>query len=208
MTNMQATGSDALRSQEIGDAFGRTVAIPISEAREQASTLDEMMAVMTDAATRSLSPCSGRATPTDADVGWAAGLLDGEGCIQIAKQTYPGTGECKNYQLRIQVAQCSLAVLREFEWAVGLSGRVHSPKPTRLQTRICHYLNYTGMRAFFVLERLRQHLRRKREHAELARTYRTECLIHVHPGPKGMPPEVWLRRHWFYERMRELNRGD
>jgi hypothetical protein len=185
----------------------QTPSMPISEAREKAFTLDEMMAVMTDAATRSLSPCSGRAEPTDADVAWAAGLMDGEGCVHIARQTYAGTGECKNYQLRIQVAQCSLTVLREFEWAVGLSGRVHSPKPTRLQNRVCHYLNYSGMRAFFVLERLRQHLRRKREQADLAQKFRSECLIHVHPGCRGMPAEVWHLRHWYYERMQELNRG-
>lgn len=178
----------------------------ISQARKQAETLEEMMAVLTDAVTRSLSPCTGRSAPTDADVGWAAGILDGEGCISIARQTYPGTGACKTYQLRVQVAQCSLVVLREFEWAVGLSGRLASPKPTRLQTRVCHSLIYSGMRAFFVLERLREHLRRKREQADLARTFRTECLIHVHPGPKGMPPAVWQRRHWYYERMRELNK--
>ncbi|WP_427913907.1 hypothetical protein ACPWT1_02820 [Ramlibacter sp. MMS24-I3-19] len=187
--------------------FTKPSTVPISEAREQAFTLDEMWAVMEDVATRSLSPISGRDVPTDADIGWAAGLMDGEGCVHIARQTYPGTGECKSFSLRIQVAQCSLAVLREFEWAVGLRGRISSPKPKRLQTRVCHYLNYSGMRAFFVLERLREHLRRKREHADLAQKFRVDCLIHVHPGCRGTSPEVWRLRHWYYERMQELNRG-
>ena len=181
--------------------------MPISEAREQASTLHEMWAVMEDVAARALSLFWGGLCPTDADVGWAAGLMDGEGCVHIARQTYPGTGECKNYSLRVQVAQCSLAVLREFEWAVGLNGRISSPKPKRLQTRVCHYLSYSGMRALFVLERLREHLRRKREQADLAQRFRIDCQIHVHPGCRGMSAEVWRRRHWYYERMQELNRG-
>ena len=63
------------------------------------------------------------------------------------------------------------------------------------------------MRALFVLERLREHLRRKREQADLAQKFRVDCQIHVHPGCRGMSPEVWRRRQWYYERMQELNRG-
>lgn len=207
MPNMQSISDLQPIAAATAELCEELSTMPITEAREQAFTLDEMWAVMEDVATRSLSPVSGRETPTDADIGWAAGLMDGEGCVHIAKQTYPGTGECKGYSLRIQVAQCSLPVLREFEWAVGLSGRISSPKPKRLQTRVCHYLNYSGMRAFFVLERLREHLRRKREQADLAQKFRVDCQIHVHPGCRGTPPDVRKRRHWYYERMQELNRG-
>jgi hypothetical protein len=76
-----------------------------------------------------------------------------------------------------------------------------------MQNRVCHYLNYSGMSAVYVLELLRKHLRRKAKHVELARQFRRDCQIHLHPGCRGTPEEIWKLRRWYWDRMRVLNRG-
>lgn len=153
---------------------------------------------------RVLSPVSQRRHPGEADVGWAAGIMDGEGCILIARQTYGKSGRRPTYRLRLQITQNDETLLKEFEWSVGVEGRIYSPKPSRKQNKVCHSLNYDGVRAFTVLERLIAHLRRKKPQAELAAEFRAACDIHRHTGPKGCPEQVWDLRQWYYERMSDL----
>lgn len=154
-----------------------------------------------------MSPVSQRRTPEDADVAWAAGVMDGEGCVHIARQTWGETGRRPTYRMRVQIAQNDLVLLREFEWCVGIAGRLYSPKPTRKQNRTCHNLVYDGVRAFDVLERMGKYLRRKKAQAELAAEYRETCAIHLHSGPNGWPESMWELRHWYYLRMSDLKRA-
>lgn len=156
---------------------------------------------------RVLSPYSKRAYQTDADMAWAAGLFDGEGCVHIAKQTYgEKTNRQPTYRLRVSVHQTRLAVLHEFEWAVGLCGTYPRQQVTNKQTRVCHALVYDGVTAFTLLDRMSEFLRRKAPQAELAREFRRECAVHVHPGPKGHKESIWETRRWYYARMRILNK--
>ena len=153
-----------------------------------------------------LSPIDAREVPTSDDLAWAAGLFDGEGCVGIARQVYKKAGRRPTFRLRIMVAQVDHEVLEEFEWAVGLRGRIASPKVRAGQNRVCHMLIYDGIAAFYVLRTLQPFLRRKREHAQLAFRFQKECGIHVHPGPNGCSEAIWDRREWFYNAMRRLNR--
>lgn len=155
-------------------------------------------------AVRVLSPVSRRRVPGEADLGWAAGIMDGEGCIHIARQTYGTSGRRPTYRLRLQITQNDETLLKEFEWSVGVAGRIYSPKPSRKQNKVCHTLNYDGTRAFTVLARLFEHLRRKRPQAALAVEFRDNCDIHRHTGPKGCSEAIWELRQWYYERMRDL----
>lgn len=178
----------------------------ITRARMEAATVAQKLAVITNAGVRSMSPISQRRIVTQADLGWAAGFFDGEGCVHIARQTYKKDATRRpTYRLRLHIAQCSLDVLQEFEWIVGVSGRIVSPKPTKKQNRVCHALVYDGMKAFVVLQKLHEHLRRKRPQSALAAEFRDRCQIHVHPGPGGMAEEVWELREWYYKRMMLLN---
>lgn len=154
-----------------------------------------------------LSPVSQRRHIEEADLGWAAGVMDGEGCIHIARQTYGTSGRKPTYRLRVDITQNDEMLLKEFEWAVGVPGRLYSPKPTGKQNRTCHSLIYDGVRAFAVLERLFKYLRRKKAQAALAAEFRERCDIHRHTGPRGCPPEVWELREWYYERMSDLKRS-
>lgn len=178
----------------------------ITMVRSRAESAEEMIATIPNPQRRALSPVSKRDVATEADLAWAAGLFDGEGCVHIACARYsPQSKRRPTYRLRVTVCQSRLAVLREFEWAVGLNGTYSSPKPTKLQNRVCHSLNYDGLAAYAVLERLVEFLRRKMPQARLAKEFRKDCAIHVHPGPEGQPESVWELRRWYYERMRILN---
>lgn len=180
-----------------------------SQARAAARTVDQMMAVTTMRTPFAMSPYSKRTIPNEADVGWAAGILDGEGCIHIACQTFPATSKRRpNYRLRVHIAQTSRTLLEEFEWVVGICGTITQPEVTNKQRRVCYSLSYDGLSAFAVVEFLFEHLRRKRPHALEVKNFRRECDIHTHPGPDGHPPEVWQRREWYYKRIRALNRGE
>lgn len=156
---------------------------------------------------RVLSPYTKRAFQTDADMAWAAGLFDGEGCVHIAKQTYgKKTGRQPTYRLRVSVHQTRLAVLHEFEWAVGLCGTYPRQTVTNKQRRVCHALVYDGVTAFKLLERMSEFLRRKAPQARLAKEFRRECAVHVHPGPNGHDKRIWDLRRWYYAQMRLLNK--
>lgn len=153
-----------------------------------------------------LSPVDARVSPAPEDLAWAAGLFDGEGCVGIARQIYGNTGRRATFRLRITVAQVDHEVLEEFEWAVGLRGKIASPKVKAGQNRVCHMLIYDGIAAFYVLRKLQTFLRRKRKHAQLAFRFQKEGAIHVHPGPNGCSEAIWNLREWFYQGMRRLNR--
>lgn len=189
------------------DPVKDAVRIMITKARAQADTIQQKLTQITNPTVWPMSPLSQRREPSEADLGWAAGILDGEGCVHIARQTYRDPTRRPTYRLRMTIAQNQIDVLQEFEWAVGLRGSIRSPKPTKKQNKVCHYLNYDGMKAFVVLQKLKEHLRRKREQAKTAEDFRRECDIHVHPGPRGTPEEVWERREWYYNKMGLLNGG-
>lgn len=167
---------------------------------------DHLQALIVKQRIRQLSPVDQRREPTLADLGWAAGILDGEGCIHIARQPYNKSGRRDTYPLRLHISQTSQGVLEEFEWVVGLRGHISSPPPTKKQTRICHGLTYQGLAAIVVLSRLQSMLRLKRDQCELAFEYQERCQIHRHWGPKGCPEDIWELRRWYYERMQRIKR--
>ena len=81
----------------------------ISLARTKARTVDEMLASVASLKTPfAMSPYSKRTNPNDTDLGWAAGIMDGEGCIHIARQKFgKNSGRRPVYRLRVQIAQTS-----------------------------------------------------------------------------------------------------
>lgn len=170
-------------------------------------TLNDLFATIANTTGRPMSPLSKRQIPNESDLAWAAGFFDGEGCVHIARHTY-GMNSTRRptYRLRVTVAQTRLAPLHEFEWIVGFTGSIASPNPTKKQTRICYALNFDGVTAYTVLERLSEFLRRKQPQALLAKEFREQCEIHRHPGPGGQTERIWGLRRWYYERMRMLNK--
>lgn len=139
-----------------------------------------------------------------AALGWAAGFVDGEGCIHIARQRYKGGSRRPNYQLRLSVAQSDRYVLEHFAQVIGVAHRIYATSMDAGMNRQPYCLVYTGPRALAVIEMLADYFVAKRQEAELALEFRDTCRLSEHAGPQGQSEAIWEARHDYYERMRAL----
>src|SRR5204863_6998991 len=55
---------------------------------------------------------------------WAAGILDGKGCIHIARQTYRSKRR-DTFRLRVYIVQNNREVLEHFRDGVGIDARLY-----------------------------------------------------------------------------------
>jgi hypothetical protein len=136
---------------------------------------------------------------------WAAGFIDGEGCIHIAKQTYP-TKKATCFRLRVSITQNDRAVLEHFKCGVGLDACLTRVKQQRYHSKPVFTLNYDGENALKLLLLVEPHLIRKRAEAHAGIRFWVEGGIGQHSGKKGVPPEVKAVREMFYRHLRALKR--
>ncbi len=133
---------------------------------------------------------------------WAAGMLDGDGCVAIVRQTYPDRNA--NYRLVVQVTQNCLQTLQHFRSCVGVTAPIHEVKRRIGHNRQVYTLNYAGPKALLVLQRLRAHLVRKRPEAEVALSFIEKGQVGRRFGPRGVPPQLEAIRISHYNKLRAL----
>ena len=134
---------------------------------------------------------------------WAAGFLDGEGCIHIARQRYKSS-RSDTYRLGVFVAQNDLPTLEQFRDAVGVQTRIHATKRALRHRHQCYTLNYTGNKAIRVLELVSPYLVRKRAEAEAARVFWAYGRFQPPAAPSGTTPAATDLRESFYLLLRNL----
>jgi LAGLIDADG endonuclease len=135
---------------------------------------------------------------------YCAGLLDGEGCIHIARQLHKTSRRGYTFRLRLSISQNHLGSLLDFQNLLCIEGRVYQVQRTKKQNRDCYQLCYDGERAREVIEVLHPYLLRKLEEADAALEFMRVCHVSRHFGPKGCPPEIWRERERFYRKLRNL----
>jgi len=133
---------------------------------------------------------------------WAAGMLDGDGCVAIVRQTYPDRNA--NYRLVVQVTQNCLQTLQHFRSCVGVTAPIHEVKRRIGHNRQVYTLNYAGPKALLVLQRLRAYLVRKRPEAEVALSFIEKGQVGRRFGPRGVPPQLEAIRVSHYNKLRAL----
>lgn len=133
---------------------------------------------------------------------WAAGMLDGDGCVAIVRQTYPYRNA--NYRLVVQVTQNCLQTLQHFRSCVGVMAPIHEVKRRIGHNRQVYTLNYAGPKALLVLQRLRAYLVRKRPEAEVALSFIEKGQVGRRFGPRGVPPQLEAIRISHYNKLRAL----
>ncbi|MGC4367034.1 hypothetical protein [Hydrogenophaga sp. R2] len=133
---------------------------------------------------------------------WAAGMLDGDGCVAIVRQTYPDRNA--NYRLVVQVTQNCLQTLEHFRSCVGVTAPIHEVKRRIGHNRQVYTLNYAGPKALLVLQRLRAYLVRKRPEAEVALSFIEKGQVGRRFGPRGVPPQLEAIRISHYNKLRAL----
>ncbi len=133
---------------------------------------------------------------------WAAGMLDGDGCISIVKQRYPN--RAATYRLVVQITQNCLKTLEHFRECVGEVGPIHEVTRRISHNKQVYALMYSGPKATLVLQRLAEHLVRKRAEAEVALSFIDKGQVGRRFGVRGVPVEIERIRISHYNKLRAL----
>lgn len=137
---------------------------------------------------------------------YAAGLMDGEGCIQVIKQMVPGRKN-PTYRLRLEMMQNDFPTLANFVHCVGLPATIRPVKREADHSRQVWRVTYDGPQAYVVLRRLLRYLVRKKAEAAVGINFVRRGRIDLHPGPKGTPARLWALRENFFRELRALKLG-
>lgn len=134
---------------------------------------------------------------------WAAGFLDGEGCIHIAKTTY-ACGRRSTYRLRLTLVQNCIETLWHFQTVLRVHSGLHRVARLAAHNRQCYSLSYDGKQAREAIEVLLPYLVRKRAEALAALAFYEDGRLGWHPGRNGLPEELWRTRERYYRKLQSL----
>lgn len=139
------------------------------------------------------------------DLAWAAGLIDGEGCITVDRiRANRKRGEVRvKHRLKLRVQMTHPATVNRLA-DIFCRGSVLSPRrSTELSAdKVCWSVQ--GSNAYHCLVRLVPYLFTKRAEAELAIEFHEWNRTVSVPGRNGTSPETLAKRDNYYWRMREL----
>lgn len=133
---------------------------------------------------------------------WAAGLLDGDGCISIVRQTYPN--RASTLRLTVSICQNCRETLEHFQASVGLPGALNLMKRRVEHNKQVYVLTYNGPGARALIERLQPCLYRKRHEAAVALEFCELGQISRRFGPAGVPVHLQALRESYYKKLQAL----
>lgn len=135
---------------------------------------------------------------SEISIAWAAGFLDGNGCVSISKHHIRGRKN-QTYRLWIRVVQTCEKTLRHFQKLMDTPSAVSLTEPKNRQHKRCFTLIYEGRHALSVLDKLSPYLVLKAEQAESAASFWKQGCMGISPGPRGFDEDVWEQRErWFH----------
>lgn len=149
------------------------------------------------------SPKFNASSAPESDLAWAAGFLDGEGCIHIAKQRYRGR-RSDTYRLGVYVTQNDRPALQAFCDAVGIQAPIYPIQRAENHSRQCYTLNFNGRNALRLLKAVMPHLRRKLREAKAALRFWTEGRMGVPSDGRRLDPELAATREHYYQLLKQL----
>ena len=137
------------------------------------------------------------------DYAWAAGFLDGEGCVTLARVRRT-CGNRINYRARVHVVQNSLETLNIFRDRIAENCTLAQLIHRESYSRPVYQLVYDGIHCYRLLKKLRPHLIRKAAEADVIFEFYRDGEPTRHFGPKGVPSEIWHLRERCYDALRCL----
>ncbi|AFI83956.1 endonuclease [Methylophaga nitratireducenticrescens] len=130
------------------------------------------------------------------DLAWAAGFIDGEGWIGIARQTRKGY-DTITHRLKVAITQNNLEVLEHLKNVIGESGAITKGVRTEKMNRQSYALVFDSQHALNAIRKVRPFLKRKSHEADAVFAMWEEGLMGKRPGAKGWPPEIYkIREKW------------
>ncbi|WP_137921458.1 hypothetical protein [Hydrogenophaga sp. 2FB] len=133
---------------------------------------------------------------------WAAGMLDGDGCIAIVKQ--PFANRRSIFRLIVSISQNCLQTLQHFQRCVNVPSMIYAVRRQIGRNKQVYTLNFTGPNAMRLVALLHGYLVRKRQEAAVALSFCENGQISRRFGRHGVPPGVESIRVAHYKKLRAL----
>lgn len=133
---------------------------------------------------------------------WAAGMLDGDGCIAIVKQ--PFANRRSIFRLIVSISQNCLQTLQHFQRCVNVPSMIYAVRRQIGHNKQVYTLNFTGPNAMRLVKLLHDYLVRKRQEAAVALSFCENGQISRRFGRYGVPAVVESIRVAHYKKLRAL----
>jgi len=137
------------------------------------------------------------------DAYWA-GIIDGEGTINIWRRTKYQHRKHDSYSIRIAIVNKDLDLIKAFRKYANSNRRIRVKKPISFKHCVCYECQIIGIKAYSILRKLGKFLRVKNTQRDLAIEF-WNSLNHK-SGRSIITKEEDERRKMYYEKMKELNR--
>jgi hypothetical protein len=140
---------------------------------------------------------------TPIQLGWLAGIIDGEGCITVTKQK-PGSGGRRNtsHRLYLKVTMCDEATIDHIKAITGTGAKTSSKIGAWSRSWTWWAAN---VQATAIIKRVRRHLITKAYEADLALEWRALGLSPAggHRGSQPIPPDLLRERERLFVALRD-----
>ncbi len=134
---------------------------------------------------------------------WAAGFIDGDGCITAVTQRYRDRAT-PSTRIRVIVVQNDYHTLAVLKTVLGERGALNVLRRQQEQNRQPFQLQYDGQHALAVIAKILPYLVRKRAEALACQTLAIEGELSRFPGCRGFSKEVLQRREYWVKRLRRM----
>jgi hypothetical protein len=142
------------------------------------------------------------------DLAWAAGFVDGEGCITVVNQTYrPKNGKQRPPTTRFKfvINQNCRSTLDRLQKILNETGYLNEVPFTEGLNRRSYTLHYDGKHALRAIKKLEPYLYRKRQYVHVAEKLFEEGKLGQRPGRSGWDKETLKAREKWMTRIRRLH---
>lgn len=129
------------------------------------------------------------------ELAWAAGIIDGEGCIRLAKTVNRSR---PSYSLIVKIDMTHEPTIRRLGQILGYSLSYYKGSSTKKQSWI---VQWNGAEAYRVLKLLEPYLFTKKHEADLGIEYQEKCTG-VFNGT-GVPESIDMLREIIYKELKE-----
>lgn len=144
-----------------------------------------------------------------ADLAWAAGFVDGEGCITVVNQTYKPDADGKQRpptpRFKFMITQNCRSTLERLKKILGETGYLNETTFTDGMNRRGWVLHYDGMHALKAVKKLEPFLHRKKQYVQVAEKLFDEGKLGQRPGRNGWDAKTLRAREKWAKRLRRLH---
>jgi hypothetical protein len=141
---------------------------------------------------------------TETDLAYVAGIVDGEGCIQVQKYKKRKRERSTPYKLQLRVSNTDLRLVQHLQSL--FPGYIYNGSEKRKNRRNQFYWHVNGKKAAHILEKLVPFLVSKKDQAEIAIAF--QDTFNQYYGIYGLPKEIIAFREECYQKCRKLKKKE